>query len=93
LICAIHGGTIATASEQFRADIGSQSRIVSIANRIASQEIDATGLAAVARIDSHVQISPRSGPEPSMPNRHAGQSRDFCAYIARLTFALPERPL
>ncbi len=47
---AIRGGTIATASDEFRADIGiREGRIVGIADRIegAEQEIDATGLLAL----------------------------------------------
>ena len=63
---AIRGGTIVTASDEFRADIGVRDgRIVSIADRIegASREIDATGLLALpGGIDSHVHISQESGP-------------------------------
>ena len=47
---AIRGGTIVTASDEFRADIGIRDgRIVSIADRIegAAKEIDATGLLAL----------------------------------------------
>jgi len=57
---AIRGGTIVTASDEFRADIGiREGRIVSIADRIegAAKEIDATGLLALpGGIDSHVNI-------------------------------------
>ena len=47
---AIRGGTIVTASDEFRADIGIRDgRIVSIADSIegAAREIDATGLLAL----------------------------------------------
>ena len=72
---AIRGGTIVTASDEFRADIGiRQGRIVSIAERIegASREIDATGLLALpGGIDSHVHISQESGPDVVMADDFA----------------------
>jgi hypothetical protein len=62
---AIRGGTIVTASDEFRADIGIRDgHIVSIADHIdgAAREIDATGLLALpGGIDSHVHISQPSG--------------------------------
>ena len=72
---AIRGGTIVTASDEFRADIGiRQGRIASIAERIegASREIDATGLLALpGGIDSHVHISQESGPDVVMADDFA----------------------
>src|SRR6516162_7282526 len=66
----IRGGTIVTASDEFRADIGVRNgRIVSIADGLerAAREIDATGLLALpGGIDSHVHISQPSGPDVVM---------------------------
>ena len=63
---AIRGGTIVTASDEFRADIGIRDgRIVSIADHVegAAREIDATGLLALpGGIDSHVHITSQQGP-------------------------------
>lgn len=63
---AIRNGTVVTASDTVRADIGIRDgRIVAIAERIAgaAREIDATGLLALpGGIDSHVHIAQPSGP-------------------------------
>jgi dihydropyrimidinase len=63
---AIRGGTVVTAAESVRADIGIRDgRIVAIADRLegAACEIDATGLLALpGGIDSHVHIAQASGP-------------------------------
>ena len=80
---AIRGGTIVTASDEFRADIGVRDgRIVSIADRIegASREIDATGLLALpGGIDSHVHISQESGPDVVMADDFASATRAAAA--------------
>ena len=60
---AIRGGTIVTASDEFRADIGiREGRIVSIADCIegAAREIDATGLLAL-RAPWDLAARPTSG--------------------------------
>ena len=63
---AIRNGTVVTASDTVRADIGIRDgRIVALAERIegAAREIDATGLLALpGGIDSHVHIAQPSGP-------------------------------
>ena len=80
---AIRGGTIVTASDEFRADIGVRDgRIVSIADRIegAAREIDATGLLALpGGIDSHVHISQQSGPDVVMADDFASATRAAAA--------------
>ena len=80
---AIRGGTIATASDEFRADIGiREGRIVSIADCIegAVQEIDATGLLALpGGIDSHVHISQPAGPDVVMADDFASATRAAAA--------------
>src|SRR5229473_3471426 len=80
---AIRGGTIATASDEFRADIGiREGRIVSIADRIegASREIDATGLLVLpGGIDSHVHIAQPSGPDVVMADDFASATRAAAA--------------
>jgi transcriptional regulator with XRE-family HTH domain len=87
LICAIRRRTIYDGQRP----ISCRHRhfIVSIANRIerASREIDAAGLLALLAV-AHVQMSQQSCPGPLGPLRHAGQSRDFCAYMARLTLRM-----
>jgi dihydropyrimidinase len=58
---AIRGGTITTASDTFRGDIGVRAgRIVAIADRVqgAAREIDASGLRVMpGGIDSHVHLA------------------------------------
>ena len=80
---AIRGGTIVTASDEFRADIGVRDgRIVAIADRIegAPREIDATGLLALpCGIDSHVHISQPSGPDVVMADDFASATRSAAA--------------
>jgi dihydropyrimidinase len=62
---AIRGGTVATASDVFRADVGIRDgRIVAISDAVngAAEEIDATGLLVLpGGIDSHVHIAQPSG--------------------------------
>ncbi len=63
---AIRGGTIATAADTFRADVGIRDgRIVAVAERVegAARTIDASGLLVLpGGIDSHVHVSQPSGP-------------------------------
>src|SRR5215218_8190811 len=63
---AIRGGTIATAADVFRADIGVRDgRIVTVADRVesAARIIDASGLLVLpGGIDSHIHVSQPSGP-------------------------------
>jgi dihydropyrimidinase len=90
----IRGGTIVTASDEFRADIGI--RIVSIADGIegAAREIDATGLLALpGGIDSYVHISQPSGPDVVMADDFASATRAAAAggNTMLLPFALQEK--
>ena len=63
---AIRGGTVATAADVFRADVGVRDgRIVAVAERIesAARTIDASGLLVLpGGIDSHIHVSQPSGP-------------------------------
>ena len=63
---AIRGGTVVTASDTIRADVGVQGgKIVAVAERIedAKREIDASSLLVLpGGIDSHVHIAQPSGP-------------------------------
>ena len=80
---AIRGGTIVTASDEFRADIGIRDgRIVALAENIegAAREIDATGLLALpGGIDSHVHIAQASGPDVVMADDFASATRAAAA--------------
>jgi dihydropyrimidinase len=73
---AIRGGTVVTASDTFRADVGIQAgRIVAVAAKIegAASEIDACGLLVLpGGIDSHVHIAQPSGPDVVMADRRSG---------------------
>jgi dihydropyrimidinase len=64
---AICGGTVATAADTFRADVGIRSgRIAAVADKVegARREIDARGLLVLpGGIDSHVHLAQPSGPE------------------------------
>ena len=64
---AIRGGTVATASDTFKADIGIRGgRIAAVAETIegATDEIDASGLLVLpGGIDSHVHFAQPSGPD------------------------------
>jgi dihydropyrimidinase len=68
---AIRGGTVATASDTFRADVGVRDgRIVAVAEAVegAAREIDASGLLVLpGGIDSHVHIAQPSGRASSWP--------------------------
>jgi dihydropyrimidinase len=63
---AIRGGTVVTASDTIRADIGIRDgKIVALADKVegATREIDATSLLVLpGGIDSHVHIAQPSGP-------------------------------
>src|ERR1700745_4341528 len=94
---AIRGGTIVTASDEFRADIGIRNgRIVSIADAVegAAREIDATGLVALpGGIHSHVHISQPSGPDVVMADDFSSATRAAAAggNTMVLPFALQEK--
>src|SRR4051794_35176498 len=64
---AIRGGTVATAADTFRADVGIRDgRIAAVADKVegARREIDARGLLVLpGGIDSHVHLAQPSGPE------------------------------
>ena len=72
---AIRGGTVVTASDTFRADVGvREGRIVAVAAEIeeATREIDASGLLVLpGGIDSHVHIAQPSGPNVVMADDFA----------------------
>jgi len=80
---AIRGGSIVTASDEFRGDIGIRDgRIVALADRIegAAREIDASGLLVLpGGIDSHVHISQDSGPDIVMADDFASATRSAAA--------------
>ena len=63
---AIRGGTIVTAADTFRADVGIRNgQIVSLGKRVeaAARDVDASGLLVLpGGIDSHVHISQPAGP-------------------------------
>src|SRR5215211_5068481 len=67
---SIRGGTIVTASDTFRADVGVRAgRIVAVADRIeaAAREIDASGLLVMpGGIDSHVHLAQPAFGGPKM---------------------------
>ncbi|MBO1907630.1 dihydropyrimidinase [Microvirga sp. 3-52] len=94
---AIRGGTIATASDTFKADIGIRDgRIVAVADRVAdaARVIDATGLLVLpGGIDSHVHISQPSGPDVEMADDFASATASAAAggNTLVLPFALQER--
>ncbi len=94
---AIRGGTIVTASDKFRADIGIRDgRIVAVADRIAgaAREIDASGLLVLpGGIDSHVHIAQASGPGIVMADDFATATRAAAAggNTMVLPFALQPR--
>lgn len=80
---AIRGGSIVTASDQFRGDIAIRDgRIVALAETIeeAAREIDASGLLVLpGGIDSHVHISQNSGPDVVMADDFASATRAAAA--------------
>ena len=72
---AIRGGTVVTAADIFRADIGVQGgRIVTVGDAVegAAREIDASGLLVLpGGIDSHVHIAQPAGPDIVMADDFA----------------------
>ena len=72
---AVRGGTVVTASDVFRADIGIRGeRIVTVAENVegAAREIDASGLLVLpGGIDSHVHIAQPAGPNIVMADDFA----------------------
>src|SRR6201989_2001554 len=76
---AVRGGTIVTARDEFRGDIGVRDgRIAAVADRIegAAREIDASGLLVLpGGIDSHVHISQASSPDIVMADDFASATR------------------
>ncbi len=94
---AIRGGTVVTASDTFRADVGVRAgRIVAVAAEIegASREIDASGLLVLpGGIDSHVHIAQPSGPDVVMADDFASATAAAAAggNTCIMPFALQQR--
>jgi dihydropyrimidinase len=94
---AIRGGTITTASDTFRGDIGVRAgRIVAVADRIdgAAREIDASGLIVMpGGIDSHVHLSQHAFGGPKMADDFLTGTRSAIAggNTTVLPFALQPR--
>ena len=94
---AIRGGTVTTASDTFRADIGVRNgRIAAIAERIegAAREIDASGLIVMpGGIDSHVHLSQPAFGGPKMADDFLSGTRSAIAggNTTVLPFALQPR--
>jgi len=90
---AIRGGTVVTASDTFRADVGvREGRIVAVAAEIeeATREIDASGLLVLpGGIDSHVHIAQPSGPNVVMADDFASATAGGNTCI--MPFALQQR--
>lgn len=80
---AIRGGTVVTASDTIRCDIGVRDgRIVQLAERIttAAREIDATSLMVLpGGIDSHVHLDQDSGPDVVMADGFESGTRAAAA--------------
>lgn len=80
---AIRGGTVVTASDTVRADIGVRDGLIrAVAERIADagRTIDATGLLVLpGGIDSHVHIAQPSGPGIVMADDFASATRAAAA--------------
>jgi len=87
----IRHGTIATASETYKADVGiKDGRIVAIGKSLsdASEIVDATGMLVLpGGIDSHVHISQPSGPGIVMADDFASATR--AAAFGGNTFVMP----
>src|ERR1700726_3727892 len=94
---AIRGGTITTASDTFRGDVGVRAgRIVAGADRIdgAAREIDASGLIVMpGGIDSHVHLSQHAFGGPKMADDFLTGTRSAIAggNTTVLPFALQPR--
>ncbi|MCJ2114448.1 dihydropyrimidinase [Methylobacterium sp. E-025] len=80
---AIRGGTVVTAADTLRAEIGIRDgRIVAVAERVAdaARTIDASGLLVLpGGIDSHVHIAQPSGPGIVMADDFASATRAAAA--------------
>ncbi|KQP90937.1 dihydropyrimidinase [Methylobacterium sp. Leaf113] len=80
---AIRGGTLVTATDTFRADLGIRDgRIAAVAERItdAARSLDASGLLVLpGGIDSHVHIAQASGPGIVMADDFASATRAAAA--------------
>jgi dihydropyrimidinase len=80
---AVRGGTLVTATDTFRADLGIRGgRIAAIGERItnAARTIDASGLLVLpGGIDSHVHIAQESGPGIVMADDFASATRAAAA--------------
>src|SRR6201746_2013671 len=87
----IRHGTVATASDTFKADVAIKDRrIVSIGEALtdADELVDATGLLVLpGGIDSHVHISQPSGPGIVMADDFASATR--AAAFGGNTFVMP----
>ena len=94
---AIRGGTIVTASDTYRADIGvSGEKISVIAESVtgAAREIDANGLLVMpGGIDSHVHVAQPSGPDIRMADDFATATASAAAggNTCIMPFALQQR--
>jgi dihydropyrimidinase len=94
---AIRGGTVATAADVVRADVGIRGGcIVAVADRVegAARTIDASGLLVLpGGIDSHVHIDQPSGPGIVMADDFASATRAAAAggNSCVLSFALQAR--
>jgi dihydropyrimidinase len=79
----IRGGTIVTAADTFRADIGVRGgTIVAVADRLAAgaKDVDAAGLLVMpGGIDSHVHLDQYSGPDITMADGFETGSRSAIA--------------
>src|SRR5260370_17469196 len=93
---AIRGGTVVTASDTFRADVGIRAgRIVAVAADIegATREIDASGLLVLpGGIDSHVHIAQPSAPDVVMADDFAPATAAAPAgpHTSIMPFSLPQ---
>src|SRR3954451_19447217 len=93
----IRGGTVVTASDTFRADVGIRAgRIATIAETVegGAREIDASGLHLLpGGIDSHVHIAQPSGPGITMADDFASATAAAAAGGNTLVmpFALQQR--
>jgi dihydropyrimidinase len=94
---AIRGGTVVTASDTFRADVGVRDgRIAAVADRIdgAAREIDASGLLVMpGGIDSHVHLAQPALGGPKMADDFLSGTRSAIAggNTTVLPFALQPR--
>jgi dihydropyrimidinase len=94
---AIRGGTVVTAADTLRADIGIRDgKIVAVADKVegAAREIDASGLLVMpGGIDSHVHIAQPSGPGITMADDFASATAAAAAggNTCLMPFALQQR--